>query len=190
MNTPEKLTSEQLVRVGLDLFKTQGERNPDALYVATCRHLGCQTEVASFGAQAIVNSLEFGMQRMERQALAAAVKFETIGQMSLFGDLIPEHHIPKGWKAKIAREVNDWLKSRAEIKQANAEELERAAEGARREAVAAAHDAGASQQVIDALERAGLDPAQVTYEQAIAHSEAFHGRGGATAGASPRKPLR
>lgn len=189
MTSIDTLTSEQLLRVVANLHKTHGGNAAD-LVATAARSLGCQTELASFGLQTIINSAQANIDRAERQALAAADNFESVGQMSLFGDLISEHSIPKGWKTKYTKDVIDWWQSRAEIDRANAEEMMRHAEQAQRKAKHSEYNASVTHQVGEALERAGLDPAQVTYEQAIAHAETFHARGGPATGASSSKPLR
>ena len=189
MKTDITITAEQLVKSGLDLYKTQGG-DANSLIASAARQLGCKTELASFVTQTVINSMNAALQRMERQAMAAANEFDTIGQMDLFQHLIPEHQIPSGMKSKYAAEVDAWMANRAEIERQNATEMHTAAERQERKSKNFERWAAATRQVVEALQEAGLDPRTVTYEQAIQQAEAFHARGGAPAGASTRRPVR
>lgn len=189
MNTEITITAEQLIQTALKIAVVEPDA-PDLLLSRAIVDLHLQTEPETIARQSLVNSIANGLKRQERQAAAAHDRFDTVGQMSLFGDLIPEHQIPRGWQSKMAAEVDAWMANRADIERQNADELRKAADAQEQKARKFEAFAAATHRVVEALIQAGLDPHQVTYEQAIAHAEAFHGRGSPAAGATTRRPVR
>lgn len=183
------ITSEQLVKAALNRYKTQHEA-PDMLLGNVISEMHSHADSATVIRQAVTNSIAEGLRRMERQAMAAESEFAGIGQMSLLGDMIPEHKIPAGMQTKSAAEVNAWMENRAQIERENLEELRGALERQEQKTKRFATWADATRQVCDALKRAGLDPAEVSYAEAINKAEALRPRRGADAGETSKRPLR
>jgi hypothetical protein len=183
------ITSEQLVKTALGRYKTQHD-SPDLLLANTIADMHSNTDAATVIRQAVTNSIAAGIKRMERQAMAAEAEFEAIGQMSLLGELVPEHKIPAGMTAKSVAEVAAWTDARAEIEQENLEEMRAAFKRQEAKAARFAKWAEATKKVQAIVERAGLDPREVTYAEAISKAEALSEGRRADVGAQAGKPLR
>lgn len=183
------ITAEQLIKTALHRYKTQHE-SPDILLGSVIASLNVNTDSATVIRQAVTNSIAAGIERMERQAMAAEQEFATVGQMSLLGDLIPEHQIPSEMQTQSAEEVNAWMQNRAQIERENLEELRAALERQEQKTKRFTQWATATQRVCDALQRAGLDPAKVSYAEAIDQAETLQPRRGADAGPQAKQPLR
>lgn len=189
MNVTIDITSEQLIKTALNRYKTQHEA-PDTLLGNVIAEMHSNADSATVIRQAVTNSIADGIKRMERQALAAAEDWAAIGQMSLLGNLIPEHKIPAGMQTKSAAEVNAWMENRAQIERENLDELRAALERQEQRTKRFTAWADAVRQVCDSLKRAGLDPAEVSYAEAINKAQAVQPRHGADAGATPNRPMR
>lgn len=189
MNVNIDITSEQLIKTALNRYKTQHD-SPDVLLGHVIAEMHSNADSATVIRQAITNSIAEGILRMERQAMAAEADWAAVGQMSLLGDLIPEHSIPAGMQTKSAAEVNAWMENRAQIERENLDELRAALERQEQKTKRFTAWADATRQVCEALRRAGLDPAEVSYAEAISKAQAVQSRHGADAGASPKRPVR
>jgi hypothetical protein len=183
------ITSEQLIKTALNRYKTQHEP-PDMLLSNFIAEMHSNADSATVIRQAVTNSIADGLRRMERQAMAAESEFASVGQMSLLGDLIPDHKIPAGMQTKSAAEVNSWMENRAQIERENLDEMRAALERQEQKAARFSAWADATRQVCDALKRAGLDPGQVSYAEAINKAQTVWAGRGADAGATPRRPVR
>jgi len=183
------ITSEQLVKTAMNRYKVQHE-TPDMLLGRVIADMHSNADSDTIIRQAMTNSIAEGILRMERQAMAAAEGFDEVGQMSLLGDLIPDHKIPAAMQTKSAAEVNAWMESRAEIEQENLAELRAAVEKQVEKTARFVSWAAATRKVCDALQKAGMDPAKVTYAEAINKAETLHARRGADAGAQAKRPVR
>lgn len=183
------ITSEQLIKTALNRYKTQHEA-PDMLLGNVIAEMHSNADSATVIRQAVTNSIAEGIWRMERQAMAAESEFAAVGQMSLLGDLIPDHKIPAGMQTKSAAEVADWMENRAQIERDNLDEMRAALERQEQKTLRFVSWAAATRKVCDALEKAGMDPAKVTYAEAINKAEALHARHGADAGAQAKRPVR
>lgn len=171
MKTELDITSEQLVSKAMNYYKL-GHASPDLLLARVIADMRSNADPATVIRQAVTNSIAEAIRKMDRQALAAESEFQAIGQMSLLGDLIPEHKIPNDMQGKPAAEVDAWMQSRAEIEAKNLEELRVAVREQERKAERFSTWANATRQVCETLERAGLDPRVVTYAEAINKAEA------------------
>lgn len=183
------VTSEQLIKMALARYKTQHE-SPDVLLSNVIADIHSNTDSATVIRQAVTNSIAEGLRRMERQAMAAEHEFQSIGQMTLFGEPIPGHNIPTGLSTRPAAEVRAWMENRAEIERENAGELLAAAKKQEDKASRFSAWASATRKICEALTRAGLDPNEVSYAEAINKAEAVHRRRGADAGAPTTRAMR
>jgi uncharacterized protein YejL (UPF0352 family) len=183
------ITAEQLIKTALNRYKTQHE-SPDMLLGNVISELHSNTDSATVIRQAITNSIAEGLLKMERQAMAAESEFASIGQMSLLGELIPEHKIPLGMQTRSAAEVNAWMQHRAELERENLEELRAAFERQEHKAAKFSAWAQATHRICEALQHGGLDPAGVTYAEAINRAQAIQPRHGVDVGAPSGLPLR
>jgi ribulose kinase len=183
------ITSEALVKTALGRYKTQQE-SPDLLLSNVIADLHSNADSATVVRQAVTNSIAEGIRRMERQAMASEAEFESVGQLSLLGELVPEHKIPAGMKDKTVAEVVAWMESRAEIEAANLEELRAAVERQEQKTKRLAAWAKAPRQIYNALVRAGIDPHTVSYADAINKAETFSRRRGAGLGETTAQSVR
>jgi hypothetical protein len=183
------ITSEALIKTALGRYKTQHE-SPDLLLSNVIAEMHSNADSATVIRQAVTNSIAEGIQRMERQAMAAEAEFESVGQMSLLGELVPQHKIPSGMKNKTVAEVVAWMENRAEIEIANLEEMRAAFERQEQKTKRFVAWAKAPRQIYEAMVRAGIDPNEVSYAEAINKAEAFSRRDGAGLGETAAQPLR
>jgi hypothetical protein len=183
------ITSEALIKTALGLYKTQ-HASPDVLLSNVIADMHSNSDPATVIRQAVTNSIAEGIRRMERQALAAAADFESVGQMSLLGELIPEHKIPSGMKTKSVAEVVAWWENRVEIEIANMEEMRAAFERQEEKTKRFVAWAKPPRQIYDAMVRAGIDPNEVSYADAINKAEAFSKRCGADLGETAGQSVR
>jgi len=189
MNEYQNITSEQLIRTALNRYKTQHE-SADMLLSNVIHDMNPGSDSATVIRQAVTNSVAEGIRRMERQALSAESEFQRIGQMSLLGELIPDHKIPASMQSKSAREVNAWMENRAQVERENLEELRAAVEKQQGKTKRFEEWANATRLVCEALEHSGLNPSEVTYAEAVNKAEAVYRRDGADAVASAKRPVR
>jgi hypothetical protein len=183
------ITAENLIKKALHRYKTKHEA-PDMLLGNVIKSMHSNADSATVIRQAVTNSIAEGIRRLERQAMAAESEFASVGQMSLFGDMIPDHKIPAAMKTKSAAAVNAWMENRAQIERDNLDEIRAALERQEERSRSYSAWAAATRQVCEALQRAGLDPAEVSYADAINKAEALHPRHGFDAGAAAKQPLR
>lgn len=183
------ITSEQLIKSALSRYKLKHE-SPDMLLANVVAELHSNADSATVIRQAVTNSVKEGITKMERQAMAAEKDFQAIGQMSLLGELIPEHKIPASMVTKSAAEVNAWMENRAQIEQQNLEELRAALDKQTSKAARFAKWATATRQVCETLERAGINPREVSYAEAINKAEALHAGRSPDAGTAPKQSVR
>lgn len=183
------ITSEQLIKAALNRYKTQHEA-PDMLLGNVIAEMHSNADAATVIRQAVTNSIADGLRRMERQAMAAESEFAAVGQMSLLGDMIPEHKIPAGMQTKSVAEVLAWMENRAEIERQNLEEMRAAFERQEQKTKRFIAWVDGPRKVFNALKGAGLDPEKVSYAEAINKAEALRPRRGADAGETSKRPLR
>lgn len=183
------ITSEQLIKTALNRYKIQHEA-PDMLLGNVIAEMHSNADSATVIRQAVTNSIAEGIRRMERQAMVAESEYAAVGQMSLLGDLIPDHKIPAGMQTKSAAEVNAWMENRAQIERENLEEMRAALDRQLQKTKQFTAWAEATRQVCDALRRSGFDPEMVSYAEAINKAEAIQPRHCADAGTSPKRTMR
>lgn len=183
------ITSEQLIKTALGRYKTQHE-SPDMLLSNVIADMHSNADSATVIRQAVTNSIAEGITRMERQAMAAESQFASIGQMSLLGDLIPEHKIPAVMQTRSVAEVAAWMEDRAQIERDNAEEMRAAADRQAEKARNFTEWAKGPSRICEVLRRAGIDPKDISYAEAINKAETLQPRHGLDAGAPSKRPLR
>lgn len=189
MTLDTDITSEQLITRALKRYETTNE-NPDTLLASVIADIHANTDSATIIRQAVTNSVAEGIRKKERQAMAKEADFQAIGQMSLLGDLIPEHKVPASMVSKSAAEVNAWMENRAAIEAENLTELRNAVEAQKRKADRFNTWANATRKVCQSLEHAGINPNEMTYAEAINKAEAVDSRSASGIDAKAGRPMR
>jgi hypothetical protein len=167
------ITSEQLVKTALQRYRLDNA-DADILLATVITETHPNDEPATVVRQSVTNSIIDGIRKLERQAAAAEKEFRLCGQMSLFGELIPEHQVPAGLVSKSAAEMNEWMQARAQIERENADEMRRAADAQERKAQRFEQWANSVSRVCHALTDAGFNPQDISYEAALAKAETIH----------------
>lgn len=102
-----------------------------------------------------------------RGRVANEDEFKRIGQMDLFGNMIPEHKVPKIMMERSCAEVSEWMEQRAKIERENLEELLIAVKKQQSKSAKFDQWYNAVQLVKSTIEKIGLDPERISYEEAI-----------------------
>lgn len=189
MKTGIQITAEQLVREALHAYKTD-HADPDVLIGKTIARLYPNADGVTVRAIALTNSVTEGIAKLERQAAASESEFYLAGQMSLLGEIIPEHKVPKGLMSKPASEMDDWMRDRAAIERENAQELRRAADAQERKAKRFEHWSEVVHRVCVILNENGINPAEVSYAEALKKAEAVSPGHGSVFGTPAERPMR
>lgn len=189
MNSDIKITAEQLVKESLQSYKTD-HSEPAVLVANTIQRLFPNSDSVTVRCMAIENSVEEGILKLERQAAATESEFRQCGQMSLLGELIPEHKVPVGLINKSTAEMDEWMANRAAIERENADELRRAAEQQERKAMRYEQWSEAVHKVAITLIDNGLNPAEISYAEALAKAETIHTGRQIAASEKAKRPVR
>lgn len=184
-----QITAEELVRAALKRYITAPSA-PDHLLAETIRDIYPNTNGEMVRTRSLENSIAKGVKKIIEDDHEWENKFLAVGQMSLFGDLIPEHKIPSRLLDTSVRETLDWMETRARIEQENADELRRAADAQQRKAERFAKWLSAVLQVYQSILEAGMNPETITYAQAIKHAETPNAQPDQGIGQSPKQPVR
>lgn len=189
MSTEIQITAEQLVRESLKRYVVE-HADPDQLIAETIRQLYPNSNGETVRAQALANSVAEGIKRMERQAATHESEFRKIGQLSLLGELIPEHCVPHQLMEKSTAEMRDYMANRAEMEKQNADEMRAAA--VRQEEKARRFEAWSDvvTKVYRAVVDMGLNPEVVSYAEALSKAEKVNPGRSAGADTSATRPLR
>jgi hypothetical protein len=189
MNVDIQITAEDLVRAAVKRYVLK-PADPEMLLAETIRDLFPSTNGEVVRNKALENSVLRGIEKTDRERHANESAFLLVGQMSLFGDLIPEHKIPEQLLSKSVRETQEWMETRARIEQENAEELRRAAAAQERKAEQFRRWLAAVNSVYQAILEAGLNPETLTYAQAIQQAETLQSGCVGHSGNTAKRPLR
>lgn len=184
------ITSEKLIKAALKRYRSSQQESPDVLLSNAIASMYSNADSSTVIRQAVTNSIRLGIDVMERDANARESEFAVIGQMSLLGDLIPEHKIPAKMQNNPAADVNAWMQERAQIERENLEEMRAAVDRQQQRTSQFAAWASATANVCETLERAGIDPARMSYAEAISKAEAIQSGRGAVSGEKAKRPLR
>lgn len=183
------LTIEDLIRQSLKDHKDT-ETDPATAIAETVSRLFPSQDALSVRMICEENSYRRAIDKRNRDRTAAENEFQRIGQLSLFGDLIPEHSVPKSLIPKSAAEMQEWMRSRAQIETENADEAKRYAETVDRKAKRYQRYADAVDRVIDAIETAGFNPEVISYGEAIQKAETVFDGSGPVSVSQTERPLR
>jgi hypothetical protein len=184
-----RITAEQLIKETLSTYKAK-EAPADILLAQTIKRLYPNEDAMTVRATVLENSIAAGIKRLMAGAIAAESDFMRCGQMSLFGELIPEHTVPRSLINKSAQGMADWMDNRARMERDNADELRRAADAQERKARRYEQSSQAVLRVVEALRAAGLNPEEVTYAEALAKAETLSSGTQSVSDAPSKRPLR
>lgn len=189
MQVSINVTSEQIIKTALSRYKTQHE-SPDMLLANVVAEMRSNADPATVIRQAVTNSIAKGIKEAERDVIAKEQEFESIGQMSLLGDLIPEHKIPAAMRTKSVAEVYAWIQQRAEIEQQNLEEMRAAFRRQESKTKKFLEWLNAVRKVKEALEHSGFDPNEVNYNDAISKAQTIQPGSECVSGAQAKRDVR
>ena len=184
------ITAENLIKKSVDTSRVTPEQSADKLLANTIKQLFGDMEPVDVCFAAIEQSIQAKLESIRRDSMAKQSEFEQIGQLDLDGFLVDEHKIPKAMKTQSVAEVDDWMQSRAQIELENAEELRKAYEAQQNKSNRFQQWAYATKTVRVAVERMGLDPQVITYEQAINKAKTANPGDQALPSSKTKQPVR
>lgn len=190
MTNPIDITAENLIKKSVDTSRVNPEQSADKLLANTIKQLFGDMDPDKVCLAAIEQSVQAKLESIRRDSMAKQSEFEHIGQLDLEGFSVDEHKIPKAMKTRSVAEVDDWMQSRAQIELENAEELRKAYEAQQNKANRFQQWAYATKTVRIAVERMGLDPTVISYEQAINKAKTANPSNQALLSPKTKQPMR
>lgn len=189
MNTDIQITAEELIKQSVKRYATE-QSTAEILIAETIHQLYPNHSGDIVRAISLKNSVQNGILKAERMAAAHESEFALIGQLSLLGDLIPEHKVPKQLLSKSTSEMYEWMQNRAKIEQENADELRKAAEAQQNKADKFASWSHSVSSIYHAIIEMKLNPDEVTYAEALKQAQAFQPGDRSVPRETTKQPLR
>lgn len=166
-----RLTADGLIKAAIQRSKVDSS-DPDALLQKVITEMVGEADLHTVEHAGYLNAIRDGIERLKRITAQAEQDFVQRRQMDIFGVNILEHKVPKRMLQETVAEVDDWMSQRAEMEEANAEDVDRAATAQRQRAARFRIWAEQVHRVREAVEAAGHDPAVMTYAEATKKTEA------------------
>lgn len=169
MNQDIKVTSQKLIQLASKRFVTHTKEKPSALISGVIHDLYPNQDNMVVQALSLENSIAYLIDKINRDQAENESEFIKIGQLSLFG--ADEHKIPKQLMPKPVLDVREWMDMRSRIERENANELRKATAAQEIKADKFEHWNMQVERVYQGVINNNMNPAEVTYEEAIKMSE-------------------